>query len=139
MPDGHETKAIYIINEMCMKACRSGDVESLTRAVNAAREQGLAESIVCKSTVALLKRHYQKVREYHDAKEQTAEWQDWVERSGQPQWDKWAARNKDEPMPLMQTSTKTSLEHQKAFRNWAMTGKPRRNQHSVYPPRRPKL
>jgi len=82
----------------------------------------MAESIICKSTVALLKRHYQKVREYHDAKEQTAEWEDWVEDSGQPQWDKWAARQKDEPMPLLQTSTKLSLNHQKAFRNCAKDG-----------------
>jgi hypothetical protein len=122
MPDGHETRAIYIVNEMCMKACKSEDVESLTRAVNAAREQGLGESIICKSAAALLKRRCQKEPEYHDASEYTGEWQDWVETTGQPYWDKWAARNKDEPMPLLQTNSKESMEHKRAFRNWAVGG-----------------
>jgi hypothetical protein len=122
MPEGHETRAIYIVNEMCMKACKSGDSDSLTRAVNAAREQGLGESIICKSAAALLKRLSQKEPEFHDASEYTGEWQDWVETTGQPYFDKWAARNKDEPMPLLQADSKESMEHQLAFRNWATWG-----------------
>ena len=122
MPEGQDTKSIFIINEMNMKACRAGDVKSFARAVNAAREQGLADSLICRSTVALLKRHLQKTEEFHDAKEKGAEWEDWVEASGQPKWDKWAAHQENEPMPLMQTSIKLSLDHALAFANWAKDG-----------------
>jgi hypothetical protein len=122
MPDGHETRDIFLINEMCMKAYRSGNADSLKRAISAAREQGLGQSIICKATEALLKTLNQKEPEFHDASEYTGEWQDWVEHTGEPFFDKWAARSKNEPMPLLQTESKESMEHQQAFRNWASWG-----------------
>jgi hypothetical protein len=122
MPEGHETREIFLINEMCMKAHRSGNADSLERAISAAREQGLGQSIICKACEVLLKTLNQKEPEFHDASEQLGEWQHWVERTGEPFYDKWAARSKDEPMPLLQTNSKESRERELAFINWAAGG-----------------
>ena len=60
MPDGQDTKSMFLINEMSMKACRSGDIQSLQLAVNAAREQGMSNSLISKATAGVLKEQLRK-------------------------------------------------------------------------------
>jgi hypothetical protein len=83
MPEGHETREIFLINEMCIKAHRSRNVDSLQKAISAAREQGLGQSIICLTCESLLQ-NLNKKQELHEASEQSGEWQHWAERNEEP-------------------------------------------------------
>jgi len=78
MPEGHETRETFIVNEMCMKAHRSRNVDSLQKAIRAAREQGLGQSILCMTCEFLL----QKLNKKHELYE--GEWQHWAEINEEP-------------------------------------------------------